>query len=670
MPNFACSLHRLTGLRSLAARRLLTTLAASGGLALTLAAAPALAVVTPIGAPQFGVVPRSVANYKEPTLPLTYHGGPVMHTNNTYAIYWDPAQKPQGRYDGDWKEVIDQYFQDMGQASGALENVFAVAAQYTDSQGTHVSNNSTFRGARTDLTPYPASGCSDPEPSSESFVCLTDSQVRGELNIFLAANGLQRGLGTVFFLLTPPGVTICTDAGGSGGHCSGSSGSASSYEKSFCSYHSYLGSGTNTVLYAVQPWVAGKRGSFDGLGTSLGGADCQRGFAPLQEPNQLGSRDLDGDFDRGLPDVIINQISMEQFATMTDPTLDGWYAPSGQANAGNEAPDQCRNWFAPVLGGTEVENVSSANESFAGTLFDQIIAGHKYYLNTAYDQAALTVDFPGVACIPGNLFIPHFTAPSPVNPGDIVGFDGTESTVSLGATNYAWNFGDGTPVVSGPPSSDQSVFHSFAVSGPHTVTLTITDQGTNTATVSQVITVTGTPPPPGELGKEEGPGPGGASTSTPGSPGSPAGSPASPAASTHTPPIVVLPDPIASAAIASKSLGQVLRNGLVVRYSVNEQVAGRFEVLLAASIARRLGIHGPPATGLPAGSAPAVVIARAVLVTTKGGHSSVKILFDKRTAARLHKLRKVSLTLRMTVRNASTQSPKSVTVLSTITLHR
>ena len=47
----------------------------------------------------------------------------------------------------------------------------------------------------------------------------------------------------------------------------------------------------------------------------------------------------------------------------------------------------------------------------------------------------------------------------------------------------------------------------------------------------------------------------------------------------------------------------VLRSGLVVRYSVNEQVAGRFEVLLASSIARRIGLHGAPATGLAKGNA-------------------------------------------------------------------
>jgi hypothetical protein len=105
-----------------------------------------------------------------------------------------------------------------------------------------------------------------------------------------------------------------------------------------------------------------------------------------------------------------------------------------------------------------------------------------------------------------------------------------------------------------------------------------------------------------------------------------------------------------------------------VRYSVNEQVAGHFEVLLAASVARRIGLHGALATGLPAGSAPQIVIAKAVLVTTKGGRNTIKILFGKKTAKLLHRLSKVSLTVRLVVRNGSAKNPTTTTVVSVVTL--
>jgi hypothetical protein len=115
-------------------------------------------------------------------------------------------------------------------------------------------------------------------------------------------------------------------------------------------------------------------------------------------------------------------------------------------------------------------------------------------------------------------------------------------------------------------------------------------------------------------------------------------------------------------------LKSALRRGLIVRYSVNEQVAGRFEVLLDRTVAHRLGITGPAATGLPAGTPPSVVVAKAILITTKGGRSTVDIRFSRRTAARLSRVHKVSLMLRMVVRNASPHSPRSTTVLSTVTL--
>ena len=92
----------------------------------------------------------------------------------------------------------------------------------------------------------------------------------------------------------------------------------------------------------------------------------------------------------------------------------------------------------------------------------------------------------------------------------------------------------------------------------------------------------------------------------------------------------------------SRSLRNALRKGLVVRYSVNEQVAGHFEVLIARSLARRLKLGGAPATGLPAGTPPQLVIAKAILVTTKGGHSTIHIKFSKHVAERLKHTHKVA----------------------------
>jgi hypothetical protein len=111
-----------------------------------------------------------------------------------------------------------------------------------------------------------------------------------------------------------------------------------------------------------------------------------------------------------------------------------------------------------------------------------------------------------------------------------------------------------------------------------------------------------------------------------------------------------------------------VRKGLTVRYSVNEQVAGHFEVLLSRAIARRLGIGGPPALGLPPGTPPQILIGRASLITTAAGRSTVDIQFSKRTASRLARLHSVPLMLRLFVRNADRHSPATTTVLTTVTL--
>ncbi len=323
----------------------------------------------------------------------------------------------------------------------------------------------------------------------------------------------------------------------------------------------------------------------------------------------------------------------------------------------------------------------SGNENaFAGTLSNQSLGGGRYYLNTAFNLAAFRLPYPAVPCMGGVNLVPEFTAPNPVNTGDVVGFDGMESNITLNANTsfvggvpqanyatYAWNFGDGSPEVSGyapgaPVCSAPwlspcaaSAFHSYQYGGTYNVTLTVTDVGGNKSSATKPITVAG-PPPPSQ-----------AAAGSPAS-GQSTQTGAGSASSTATPRIA--PNPVATNAIVSRSLANVLRNGLVVRYSVNEQVTGRFEVLLNRTLARHLGISGTPASGLPAGSAQSLVIGKAILVTTRAGRNTVKILFSKRTAARLRGQKKVSLTLRMVVRNASFPTPVSMTLLSAVTLKR
>ena len=649
-------------------------------------------------------------------------GNPVLHGYSTYAIYWDPTD----HYHGDWQSLIDHYLANDGAASGSFASVNSIDTQYTDKTNVPAYYSNTFHGAYTDTKAYPASGCEDPEPMAlvdrigpgKTSVCLTSTQMAAELEAFIASHGLPKGMSTVYYLLTPPAVTVCLDGGGASGHCSAHSEIASEvYEHSFCSYHADINPGGlatgdgNTIVYGVIPWVAGGLG--DGHLASIDqtpGWECQDGgFDPTtkppgelekprerntsekeayehmnkkekaeadqkekeegphqQEPNQLPCPTDDGSCDYGLADLIISQLGLEQQNIVTDPLLNGW-----QDAFKSENTDECRFWYAPAIGGSSGANA----ETHAGTLYNQVLNNGTYYINSGFNLAALRLPYPGVPCPMGIRLEPEFTAPNVVNTGEVVGFDGMESDITLNAAynypsgggtgnnfaTYSWNFGDGTTAVGyapGAPACEApwlstcaaSEYHKYTYGGTYTVTLKVTDVGGNTATFESPVTVVG-PPPPGAGGSSAGPG---SASSSPTNGAASAGKGTTPTAG----------KPVVTAGFMSRTLKGALRNGLAIGYSVNEQVTGRFEVLMSRSLAHKLKISGTPATGLPAGTPPQLVIAKAFLVTTKGGRSVVHVKFSKRTAARLRHAHGVSLMLRLIVRNAASTNPESATVIS------
>lgn len=638
---FARTLFPLAGLRSVAARRLALALGAVLVLSLGLVAPPAGAVVSG----EFGEQ-RRAAPAIEAGKPLQYHEGPVLHSSVSYAIYWDPA----GSYNGEWKRVIDGYLQGVGAEKGTLSNVFALNGQYRDASG-RAANESIFRGAYTDEDPYPnEENCSD-KPSAAP-VCLTDQQIKTELLKVIASGKLPGATGTpVYYVLTPPGVTVCTDGGGTG-NCSDST---TTPPNGICGYHSAINRlGPSPIIYAVQPWVAGDSGHVINPETNPLGTEqptqadmaCQNNRL-FDEPNQLPGPNQFGEWTEGLADVIVNDLSVEQSNIATDPLLNGWYQSFKNAEQG----DMCQWNFGPppVKLPTIPEEQQPAN---AQILSNETINGHHYYLQWAFDSVGLTAG-KGATCWPGVTLEAHYTAPNPVNVGDVVAFDATESNITLDAHTaglpadepyvapvYKWEFGDGTTAEG---TNTASEFHSYAQGGTYSVTLIVTDSSGNSNSFTESITVNGPgkPVPPTSH----------TTTSTPTS--------STPGATTKT------PGPVASAAAVVSSLRKTTKKGLVVRYSVSQQVAGRFEVLLAASIAHRLRLHLPLAVGLPAGTAPQVVVGKAILVTTRGGRGAVRIQFGRVTGARLRRLGRVSLMLRLNVRNSL---GATTTVLSKFTL--
>src|SRR5580693_2215008 len=241
-------------------------------LALAVFASSAFAVVSKVGSGTFGITPRSVelyypggeggADFSNPK------GNPVVHSSNVYVIYWDPTRYD---YHGVWQAVINGFLHNVGAESGSLPNVFAVDSQYVDKANSRHKYSITYRGSYTDTDAYPKPGCTEPAPfiaePSITSTCLTDTQIQQELKGFISQHELQTGMNAIFYVLTPPGVTVCLDGGGPTGHCSNyEDSSEESYENSFCSYHGDINSSgapegdASTVLYAVVPWIAGALG--------------------------------------------------------------------------------------------------------------------------------------------------------------------------------------------------------------------------------------------------------------------------------------------------------------------------------------------------------------------------------------------------------------------------
>jgi hypothetical protein len=317
-------------------RGALTTLATA--LALFVPAATASGGSTSaLSAPILGVVPHAglpALPLADPTTtvgsgPVDYHGGQVMHTTTTYAIYWVPSGFS---VDPSYESLINRYFTDVAAASGSNSNVYSVATQYYDNTAA-ISYKSTFGGSYVDPDPFPANGC------SEASVCLTDDQLQAEIQTVLTHEGWHGSASNMFFLMTPNGVASCIDSSGS--VCS---------TNTFCAYHSaFFGSNGEAVIYANEPYV----------GTI---SDCT--------PSRVGQQGFPNDHDA---DAAINAISHEHNETISDPLGDAWWADDGQSD---EIADLCLGDFGSTPLGT------AAN----GQPYDQLINGNPYSVQEEYSN--------------------------------------------------------------------------------------------------------------------------------------------------------------------------------------------------------------------------------------------------------------------------------------------
>ena len=392
---------------------------------------------------------------------LDYQGGSVLHSSEPYLIFWDPTGSGISAAS---RGLLERYFTDVAADSGHATNVYAVDRQFTDGSG-FADYRQTFSSstqAIADTHAYPARDTSNCARVASTYLnCLTDLQLTTELKRLIAADGLPTGTGTnapIYFIVTPGNVNVCT----SKSKCA---------DNTFCAYHSFATSGPVTMLYASIPLF------FDGASSAQNPKNCQAdGTSAIQKPN------------RDLADVAIKYMSHEDNETITDPVGKGWY----DSNSGNEDGDNCNftgsfdpqggtnpNAFLPTLGGS----------SSAGTLYDQLIDGNPYYIQSEWSNGDVNCELQPS---PGTVS-PSFTAPSgSVAQGTSAAFDPSASSSAAGYSSATWSFGDGSAPVF-RTAAPTSANHTFGTPGLYSVSLTLVDTHGNLATSTHGVQVGSSP---------------------------------------------------------------------------------------------------------------------------------------------------------------------------------
>jgi hypothetical protein len=537
-----------------------------------------------------------------PSYGLCYGGGPVMHSNETFALTWDPRRM----YWQTTRDYVEQFLRDVADGSGSFTSPYAVTSQYKDgpSDTNRAANASIYGGGCIDYgqpggatcnfingtgtgtgTPYPTGGCDPTKVTGTSYDmpavtntdCLTDSQIQSYLNTTITQMGLTNhvkpGYSPEIVLLTPPGVEVCLDNAGT--WCSANTDSSdpkspnfkSPGRSQFCSYHSHVLVGSTDFVYVVQPWTA---------------------YTNCDEP-KLPALDSTATAQQFAIDVgirLVNPLSQGQIAAIVNPFLNGW---SG-SQSGSQYP-------------REINDNGCGPDGYP---YDKVTVGassqNPYYLQPEFSNAGVIESDPNApACATGVALAPTFVVPSAVNRGDIVQFDGstTVSSLIVPKANYVWSFGDGASAV-GP-----SVVHAYTTGGTYSVTLSVKDRGGDNARLSQTIVVLG---PNGQ----------------------PVSPPAQPSPGLHV-----------RMQIMPQSMRAMLRSGVVLALSCDQAADGIATLSISRGAARRAHISSAQGSS--------VVIGRGTVSGIKSGTMKLHLGLSRATAAKLKRLGHVTLTVRLTL---------------------
>jgi hypothetical protein len=337
---------------------------------------------------------------------VAYHGGPVQHASNVYAIFWSP---PAYSFPSGYATLVAQYFADVAADSYSASNLYSVTNQYFNGSGASkkfASYSVAYKGSIIDTKPFPAAAKQCPNyvlgDGSMSKACLTGNQIENKIKAVVSSRHLPRGMTSNFFLFTPQGVASCKKGKSlAGGGCNNPL-----QFNGFCAFHAHAGSGARAVIYENMPYAAV--------------AGCGSGQSPNGNP----------------ADAVINNVAHEHSESRADPLGNAWYDTNGA-----EIADKCHLMFGAVRGST------------ASGHYNQVINGHGYWLQMIWSNRA-------DGCVQRNTFPQPVTTitykPSLPTHGKKVLFKTRVRDAGETKFTYRWTFPDGGV------STAKSPVHTFA----------------------------------------------------------------------------------------------------------------------------------------------------------------------------------------------------------------
>jgi hypothetical protein len=494
-----------------------TVAAAAAAVCLGLVAAPASAIIVRLpnghylsymamtprgtgGAAPGANAPQSCANCDSINHGLDYGGGPVMTSNTNYVIAWIP-HSANVSYTGNsfqdhlfdpnatcnsgdncgYMYGVAQFFKDLAQASTSAPTSASdsVITQYNQATGGAAAAFNSHFGActsncgtnapngvflDTDQIPGGSSGC--PRTAGKALggdakgsggFCITDAQIQTELNSYLTAHSLPRGLTNEYFLLTPPDVVTCQDAAGT--ECSGNA--SPSTDAKFCGYHSFGGPAGHGFLYANIPDASGTTTS--SFNDGINGCDP---FATAQECVD----DFVCNYNETYAEGVLSAVSHEHLESVSDPQPPtGWNDDESHSpyTGGDEVGDLCNGDAASDPDTNYQFNVNTDS----GTPYNYDINGDHYWLQMMWSNQ-------GASCL-------HSLTPDPPPGASFIVSSQNGDNVTFNATPSCGNLACDWPIAEFVWQMDDFVQHGVTPGGPaglvNTVTCEFTHHNTDPA---------------------------------------------------------------------------------------------------------------------------------------------------------------------------------------------